>query len=86
MTKPRKKRGRNKGWFKKGDDPRRSDYRPTREECQRGHAAAKAKLSERGIDASAWFFRHIRKWYSSRKRGSHGEEENGHGPTADVPY
>jgi len=50
-----RKRGRNKGHFKKGFDPRRSAYRPSREECQRGYLAALAKCSA-DWDLHAWFY------------------------------
>jgi hypothetical protein len=85
--KPRKKkRGRNKGWFKKGFDSRRSNYRPTKEECIRGFLAAlDACLHD--ADKTAWFYRHIRSYYRRKEHvqketarrlfGAHGDDAPG---------
>jgi hypothetical protein len=67
MSTPRNTRGRNRGWFKKGFDPRRRRGF-SREECQKGYRAAKAKMDERSPDASAWFFRLVRTFYRRKRR------------------
>jgi hypothetical protein len=89
----RGKRGRkkrNRGWFRKGADPRRSSYRPTREECRRGYANALAKLSNGDVNVYAWFWRRIRSffrakgtWYAQLMKGkSDGEEQERHSGAA----
>ena len=67
MSSPRKRRGRNRGWFQKGFDPRRRRGF-TRAECQKGYQAAKAKMDQRSPDASAWFFRLVRGFYRRKRR------------------
>lgn len=42
----------------------------TREECQRGYEAAKARCELLGWHASAWFFRRVRGWYRAKRRDS----------------
>jgi hypothetical protein len=67
MPTPRKRRGRNGGWFKKGFDPRRRRGF-THEECRKGYRAAKAKMDQRSPSASAWFFRLVRAFYRRKRR------------------
>ena len=67
MSSPRKKRGRNRGSFQEGFDARRRRGF-TREECQKGYKAAKAKMDERSPSASAWFFRLVRGFYRRKRR------------------
>ena len=66
------KRGRKGKW-----------YKFTREDCQKGYRAAKAKC-DRDWDLSAWFYRRIRgyfrakgTWYPQTKGESDGPEEDG---------
>lgn len=67
MSSPPEKRGPNRGSFQAGPDSRRRRGF-TREECQKGYQAAKAKMDARSPNASAWFFRHIRGFYRRKKR------------------
>lgn len=57
----------NRGHFSKGHDPRRSKYKLTREDCQRGYQAALVKCNL-DWDKAAWFMSLIRGWYRARKR------------------
>lgn len=57
---------RRKGQFLKGYDARRSNYRPTKEECRRGFKAAIAKAELEGWNELAWLLRKVRGYYRSR--------------------
>lgn len=84
---PRKtKRGRkrNRGWFRRGKDPRRSTYRFTKEDCKRGYLAALDKAMDAGWDRLAWFTRLIMKHYKEKKREQ--KEERVFGPTDGIPF
>ena len=67
-------RKRNRGWFQRGADPRRSSYRPTKEECQRGYAKALETCTERGWECLAWFYRRMRNHLQEKR---HGPQEEG---------
>jgi hypothetical protein len=89
---PKKKRGRKRGKpFQKGFDPRRKRGFPI-EACKKGYQTTKAKFGN-DIHKAAWFWRKMRShfrargtWYPQSGGPNDGEEENGHGDTADVPY
>ena len=61
----RKRKRRNKGWFKKGFDARRRTGFTT-EECRRGYASARAKLSQGDPQLVAWLWRKLRSFYRSK--------------------
>ncbi len=76
----RKARGRNKGWFKKGYDPRRrAGFTP--EECKRGYLAALDAVAH-DVYKHAWLYRRIRGWYRAKRRDGNGQEEESFGPAA----
>src|SRR3954447_26887405 len=72
----RGRKKRNKGWFKKGHDARRSNYRFTKQDCRMGWWVANILHPE----LREWLRMRLYCYYSQRKR-SNGEtcEETGNG-------
>ena len=85
MARGRKDRRRNKGWFKKGRDPRRR-VGFTQEQAKRGYLAALDAVAH-DVHKHAWLFRRVRGFYRAKRRADNGqEEENGSrhfGPVGD---
>lgn len=60
MSRTTRRRGRrrkeNRGWFKKGPDPRRSPYRLTREDRKKGWQTTLARYPHLGL----WLFLRVK--------------------------
>jgi len=73
MSRKKKQRGRKKkrnpGWFKKGQDARRSTYRFTIQDCRIGYLVAAIRHPE----LREWLRMKIRIYYHERSK--HGEKE-----------
>ena len=86
----RKTRGREKkrnpGWFRKGHDARRSQYRFTKQDCRIGWWVANILHPE----LREWLRMRLYCYYSSKRKESNGQEENGAaaGTTSDddIPF
>jgi hypothetical protein len=61
----RKRKKGNKGWFKKGFDPRRKRGFP-KEACKKGYASAREKLSRGDPQLVAWLWRKLRSFFRSK--------------------
>ena len=68
----KKRRRKNKGWFRPGFDPRRHTGFTT-EACKKGFEAARQKCMGLGAETAAWFFRKVRGFYQEKRREAGGE-------------
>lgn len=77
---PRKRRKkRNKGWFKKGKDARRSSYRFTPSDCRVGWLVANSLYPH----LRDYLKMKLRVYYHQKAKENHGEETHGNG---DCPF